>query len=861
MSKFLHFAVALLLFQISVQAQTPWRSKYYPENWKPPVDSNFYTDAFLQDYSYAGYQYGEKALTIPSLTVYDVTKAPYNADKTGTNDATSAIQSAIDAAQNNEGGVVYLPAGTYKINPGAGSQALRISKSNTYLKGDGVGKTYILNTSYEMNNKSIIKVTGSASWTNLPSTKAMLTADVMKPVNVISVDNTSLFAVGDLIIVRNVVGDDWINEHKMANWLGYGNNLRGLMYCRYITAIDAVKKTITLDVPIRYALKTRDGACAFKLSGMISEVGLSDFSIGNVQNPATSGFGEDDYNTAGTAGYNSHASYVINYNAVINGWMKNVSTYQPVSNTTKSQMLSNGLLFQYCKNVTADNCTMRYAQYGGGGGNGYAFRVSANEVLISNSTSSNVRHGFVFSSMWCSGNVYLKCKDITSGFQCGNTGSMTTSGYGSDHHMHFSQSNLIDNCYTEGSAFYAYYRPYGGNPMHGVTSTHTAFWNISSGGTKPLCVWTQQGRYGYAIGTSGTASSVYTKENSTGTASITNPVDITEGVGDGATLVPQSLYLDQLAKRTTGSNVAPTCIITAPANHSVFASPATINITATATDSDGSVSKVEFYNGNSLLQSDATFPYSYSWPNVAPGTYIITAVATDNKGATTTSLADTIEVIDAASCVQAKASADDGNVATNVLDKDLITRWSANGDGQYIEFCLNDTLLLTGVSVAFYSGNVRTSTFDVLYTLDGLNWTEALKGKVSSGTSLALETFNFAVPVEAWKVRIVGHGNSVNMWNSFTEVEFNSITTGITSNKPSTVFRVYPNPAADMLIVEKLLGINEKSSVLLFNSIGQEVFEASMLHQAQLNINLSTLPSGMYYLRVDNSVEKIIVNK
>lgn len=556
MKKILNIGVLIVMMCHVGMSQT-WRSKYYPTNWTPPVDSNFYTDAFLQDFSYAGYRYGEKSLDIPSnLTIYDVTKSPYNADKTGANDATAAIQKAITDAETAGKGVVYLPTGTYKVNPGAGSQAIKISKSNIYLKGDGVGKTFILNTSIEMNNKSIIKVGGSASWLTMPSSKALLTADVMKPVNVIPVDNTSLFAVGDLIMVRNVIGDDWINEHKEPNWLGFGSSLKGLMYCRYITAIDPVKKTITLDVPLRYALKTRDGACAFKLSGMISEVGICDFSIANVQNPATTGFGEEDYSTAGTAGFNSHASYVITYYAIVNGWMKNVSTYQPATNTTKAQMLSNGFFANYCKNVTVDNCTMRYAQYGGGGGNGYAFRVVSNEVLVKNSTSQFVRHGFVFSSMWCSGNVYHKCSDISSGKQTGNTGDMKTSGYGSDHHMHFSQSNLIDNTYVENSGFYAYYRPYGTDPKHRITATHTAYWNISSGGSLSLSVWTQQARYGYAIGTSGTASAVNTNEapGSAGTAAITNPVDITEGIGQGSTLSPQSLYLDQLQRRLLITN-------------------------------------------------------------------------------------------------------------------------------------------------------------------------------------------------------------------------------------------------------------------------------------------------------------------
>jgi hypothetical protein len=548
MKKYVYIALLSGVFCQNGFAQS-WRSIYYPTNWTPPKTKDFYIDAFLQDYSYAGYKRGEVDFALPNLKIFDVSKTPYNADKTGNQDATAAIQKAIDDAQTNNAGIVYLPTGTYKINPGTNTQALRISKSNIYLKGDGIGKTFILNNTTQMNNKSIIRVSGSASWTSIPTTKALLTADVMNPVNVLPVNNPSLFKVGDIVMVRNEVGDPWFTEHKETDWIGFGSNLRGLMYCRYITGIDVAKKTITLDVPLRYALKTRDAACVFPISGMISEVGLMDFSIGNIQNPATSGFGENDYTTNGTAAFNCHASYVINFNSVVNGWMQNISTYKPSSNTTGAHILSNGILVQNSKNVSIDSCNMSYAQYGGGGGNGYGYRISANEVLISNSTASYVRHGFVFASMWCSGNVFHKCKDIKTGFQCGNTGNMTTAGWGSDAHMHFSQSNLIDQSYSENSAYVAFYRPYGGNPLHNITSTHSTFWNTSSGGSRGFCVWTQQSRYGYAIGTSGSSATIKTNENSTGSAAQTDPVDISEGQGKGATLVPQSLYLDQLNKR------------------------------------------------------------------------------------------------------------------------------------------------------------------------------------------------------------------------------------------------------------------------------------------------------------------------
>ena len=92
------------------------------------------------------------------------------------------------------------------------------------------------------------------------------------------------------------------------------------------------------------------------------------------------------------------------------------------------------------------------------------------------------------------------------------------------------------------------------------------------------------------------------------------------------------------------ANQAPTVSLTAPANGTSFTAPATINFTATASDADGSIAKVEFYNGNTLLSTDATAPYEYSWTGVAAGTYSLTAKAYDNSNASTTSATSTVQV-------------------------------------------------------------------------------------------------------------------------------------------------------------------------------------------------------------------------
>jgi chitinase/chitodextrinase len=83
-----------------------------------------------------------------------------------------------------------------------------------------------------------------------------------------------------------------------------------------------------------------------------------------------------------------------------------------------------------------------------------------------------------------------------------------------------------------------------------------------------------------------------------------------------------------------GGNNAPTAQITAPAQGASFTSPANITISATASDSDGTITKVDFFRGSTLIATDTTAPYSVSWTNVGEGAYSLTALATDNTGAT-----------------------------------------------------------------------------------------------------------------------------------------------------------------------------------------------------------------------------------
>src|SRR5213075_273457 len=83
--------------------------------------------------------------------------------------------------------------------------------------------------------------------------------------------------------------------------------------------------------------------------------------------------------------------------------------------------------------------------------------------------------------------------------------------------------------------------------------------------------------------------------------------------------------------------------------------------------------------------------------------------------------------------VSVAASADDGNVPANTLDKNLATRWSAQGDGQWILFDLGSRVTVGSAKIAWYQGDQRISKYDVQTSADGSSWTTVFSG-ASTGT-------------------------------------------------------------------------------------------------------------------------------
>jgi RHS repeat-associated protein len=91
-------------------------------------------------------------------------------------------------------------------------------------------------------------------------------------------------------------------------------------------------------------------------------------------------------------------------------------------------------------------------------------------------------------------------------------------------------------------------------------------------------------------------------------------------------------------------NVAPTITLASPANNATFTAPASITLTAEVTDADGSIARVDFFDGMTLIGTRTAAPYSVVLADVPQGAYSLSARATDNQGAVAASAVASVTV-------------------------------------------------------------------------------------------------------------------------------------------------------------------------------------------------------------------------
>jgi hypothetical protein len=252
----------------------------------------------------------------------------------------------------------------------------------------------------------------------------------------------------------------------------------------------------------------------------------------------------------------------------------------------------------------------------------------------------------------------------------------------------------------------------------------------------------------------------------------------------------------------TGTNAAPTITLATPTVSG--ASPATVSLSATAADSDGTISKVEFFNGSTLLATVTTSPYTYSWTNVGTGTYSVTAKATDNLNLATTSAVKTVTVTgatNAAPTITLATPTVSGNAPATVS----LSATAADSDGTIskVEFFNGSTLLATVTSspYAYAWTNVASGTYSVTAkATDNLNAATTSAVKTVTVTSAVNVAPTLSWNTTASKYVDLASGKVGCVMNNATDPaivtglditvgdeDLNTVTFSMTSSKTSVV--------------------------------------------------------------------------
>ena len=289
-------------------------------------------------------------------------------------------------------------------------------------------------------------------------------------------------------------------------------------------------------------------------------------------------------------------------------------------------------------------------------------------------------------------------------------------------------------------------------------------------------------------------------------------------------------------------NIAPSVSLTSPVATAKYIGPATITISAKASDPDGTISKVEFYNGLTLLKTVIVSPYTYSWSKVAAGNYTLTAKATDNKGLTTTSAPVTIAVLQ--------------NKAPAVVITSPVTNANYNAPATINMSASASDADGTISRVDFYNGTTLLHT--ERYAPYTYSWQNVQAGNY---TIFAKATDNKGAVTTSAAVTVSVVTRSLRSVNS-TTIDTNKVSFSLNvpaERKDDSVLynlKVFPNPAADKIQI-KIEGIksgNQKATMNIQNLSGIIFKSVPVIVSGKIiEADVSFLRTGVYIISIVNN--------
>jgi hypothetical protein len=327
---------------------------------------------------------------------------------------------------------------------------------------------------------------------------------------------------------------------------------------------------------------------------------------------------------------------------------------------------------------------------------------------------------------------------------------------------------------------------------------------------------------------------------------------------------------------TEVANTPPNVSLTSPTHRSAFTAPATVHIVAEASDSDGFITKVEFFNHSTKLGEATSAPYTFTWSNVPEGDYRITAIAYDNGGASRTSVHSNVSVIrnhtpNLALNKPSVASSLENSAfpASHAFDANFGTRWSSQfSDPQWIYVDLQAVYDINRVKITWEAAYGRD--YQIQVSNNAANWTTIRS--VNNNTSLVND---LNVTGRGRYVRMLGTRRGIAAGYSIFEMEVygisvtNSMSTARQMTEETILDNpvtqeeviVYPNPAKEVVKVAYANTENQYIKLYISDLKGTIVYssESYVLEGNQEhNIALDKLGNGVYVLHLTKDGKHIV---
>jgi hypothetical protein len=263
------------------------------------------------------------------------------------------------------------------------------------------------------------------------------------------------------------------------------------------------------------------------------------------------------------------------------------------------------------------------------------------------------------------------------------------------------------------------------------------------------------------------------------------------------------------------ANQSPVVTISSPSNSASFTSPAAITVNASASDGDGAIIKVEFFQGTIKIGEKITAPYSINWKEVPEGTYSLTAVATDNVNSKTVSAAVSITVV---------------KPATPVNKMPTVSIASPTKGSSF-------------TAPATVTIDVNASDPDGSITkVELFNGAAKLYEKTAAPYSFTLKD----LPAGSYELKAVA---TDNMKASSTS---SSLDLTVTSIEARDYFNLYPNPNDGRFSIDFTTLLDaDIFTVTIVDLIGKTVYREQLSRaESTRHFDLSHLNSGIYVLMI-----------